>query len=267
MLWGGHTFIQRPRHDSTTSRLGQAMKRSMNNLTPNIIFPLAVMYTGGLVCLSDVCVYSVVCRCFCHVCPPSFYARLVHWKVAFSPVQYVMWECYQSCGCNRHSAWELTSWSSILLAVSSMRPVTSTSLQAMQTVIEAFLRSVTIKSTCFCVFISFCTMGICRFHAPQLSLFFLTIFLSSMFSVIPFFYLPLAILIFTPPLLLSFIYLSHFQPSSPPFSCQYCHSCGNLSVRYRPLTTRSLYGTFSSQIQSGFHRPPLSTISTLMLPV
>lgn len=123
------------------------MKRSMNNLTPNIIFPLAVMYTEELACLSNVCVCSVMCICFCHVPLPSFCACPFCWEVALSPVQCVMWEYYLSCGYNRQTAWELTSWSCILLAVSNMRPVTSASLQAMQTVIEAFLRGVTIKGT------------------------------------------------------------------------------------------------------------------------
>lgn len=37
-------------------RLGQAMKESMNNLTLNIIFPMAVMYTEWAACAYDVCV-------------------------------------------------------------------------------------------------------------------------------------------------------------------------------------------------------------------
>lgn len=69
-----HTLTQRPRHDTTTSRLGQAMKGSMNNLTPNIIFPLAVMYTEGG--LHAMCVWADTREVSIHfLCVPLYAER------------------------------------------------------------------------------------------------------------------------------------------------------------------------------------------------
>lgn len=95
------------------------------------------MYRDGLV-------YFNYCAClsrwFCHVHPPWFCR---YWEVAISV-----------CGGIIRAlditdvARTLTCQNCILLAVSNMRPVTSTSLQAMQTVIEALLWGIAIKSTC-----------------------------------------------------------------------------------------------------------------------
>lgn len=69
-----HRLTQRPRHDTTTSRLGQAMKGSMNNLTPNIIFPLAVMYTEGG--LHVMCVWADTREVSIHfLCVPLYAER------------------------------------------------------------------------------------------------------------------------------------------------------------------------------------------------
>lgn len=64
----------------------------MNNLTPNIIFPLAVMYTEGLACLSDVCVSVVVCRDTFAMC---IHLHFVH---ALYAERWLFQQCNVVCG-------------------------------------------------------------------------------------------------------------------------------------------------------------------------
>lgn len=64
-LSSGHTHSERPRRHTTTSRLGQAMKGSMNNLTPNIIFPHGSnVYRKALRVCPCVCRYFIFCVCW-----------------------------------------------------------------------------------------------------------------------------------------------------------------------------------------------------------
>lgn len=83
-----------------------ALKGSMNNLTPNIIFPLAGMYTEGLVC-SKYCVWMRLPCGFVRPCTLECDA----------------WEYNQKCVQDRHTTWELFA-GIILLPLSNMRPVT-----------------------------------------------------------------------------------------------------------------------------------------------
>ncbi len=82
-----HTLTRRPRHDTTTSRLGQAMNGSMNNLTPNIIFPLAVMYTERLACARDVC-----------VCADTRAVCILHFVYALYAEKWLFQQCNVMCG-------------------------------------------------------------------------------------------------------------------------------------------------------------------------
>lgn len=79
--------MQRPRHDTETSSLGPALKGSMNNLTHNIIFPLAEMYTEGLVCFK---------YCAWLLLPSAFgFGIPVLWQAVAS----VMWGRRVGCVC------------------------------------------------------------------------------------------------------------------------------------------------------------------------
>lgn len=96
-----HTFTQRPRNDTTTSRLGQAMKGSMNNLTPNTIFSPPVMYTERPACDRYVClcVRGVPCVSPFIVCMPHMlrggYFTSVMWCVGVLSELLEVWQTHR----------------------------------------------------------------------------------------------------------------------------------------------------------------------------
>lgn len=190
----------------------------------------------------------------------------------FQQLQCDVWEYYQGCRYDRHTALELTSWNCILLAVSNMRPVTllppGHANRDWGISVRCHYQRCTLVRVF--VFLSICFRRVigwfsCRgrvLHnfnhsalllSPSLSpssILLLSLFSSfhpsfcPIFSVTASFHLHFVL---APPLPPSFSYLAPYLSSSPlfPSPCQHCRSLGSPSVYYRPLTTSSLYGTFS----------------------
>lgn len=176
-----------------------------------------LVYFNYCVCLS---------RGFCHVHPPLFCR---YWEVAISVCRSIIRAVDIT-----DVARTLTYQNWILPAVSNMRPVTSTSLQAMQTVIEALLWGVAINSTCMWSFKqSYLSLSYCLFNLL------LSLQVHFFLSVLSFTLSSSSFVLSVP------VFLPHILTSQAPSACHHCHSLGNLSVCYRPFTTSSLYGTFS----------------------
>lgn len=147
---------------------GRALKGSMNNLTPNIIFPLAEMYTKGPVCV-QYCVWrllSLLCEC------------PIRWQAATS-VSNVMCGSIIRTLCRTDTQPE--TWLLQLHFAGSLQYETChlhipPPPKAMETVIEAFLRSAAIRVTCLWGLLCWTTVHrllfipMMRFNQSRLSL-------------------------------------------------------------------------------------------------
>ncbi len=178
-----------------------------------------------------------------------------------------MWEYYQSCRYDRHTALELTSWNCILWAVSNMRPVTwlppGHANRDWGISVKCHYQGCTLVRVFVFLSICWCAMSNRLVFMPMksftqfqsLRLLLLSLFLSLLPSFYPVFFFchsfpPRSLCPRSSPPSILFLPLS-FSPiltsNAPllPSPCQHCHSLGSPSVYYRPLTTSSLYGTFS----------------------
>lgn len=136
---------------------GQAPKGSMNNLTPNIIFPLAQMYTEGLVC-DKYCVGMLL--------------SLPLWGPY--TLTGATWVSNVMCGSIIRTMCRIDTqpepWLLQLLFAGSLQDDTChlhIPHQAMQTVIEAFRRSAAIRVTCLwgLLCLPVCDSSKAAFHA------------------------------------------------------------------------------------------------------
>lgn len=241
------------------------MKGSMNNLTPNIIFPLAVIYTEN----QHVHVMCVPAR----VCVSTFISCTLYMLRGgyFGNIMWCVWALSELWVWQTHSPRaELPGIAFCWL--SPIWDLSPCSLQAMQTMIEAFLWSVTIKGACLWGFLCFCLCTCMRWVIGWFSCWWRLLYIVSHTTFL------LSLLIFSslsnPSSFLSFFLFSchcflspslcpHSSPPSifflrvsfPPMLAsgaslpsspyRHSHSLGSPSVYYRPLTTSSLYGTFS----------------------